>query len=451
MSEIKAISNFSKFRPIQKGDKKTIRAWVMYDWANSVYQLTILSVIFPIYYNSVTSSPNGNIISIFGFDVINSAAYSWSISIAYLLVAMFSPLFSAFADYTGRRKTFMKVFTILGALSVAMLFFFDKQHIQTGVIFFTLATLGYGGSLVFYNSFLPIIAKPEDQDMISARGYSMGYLGAVILLLFNLVFVLKPEVFGITDKTFPAKLAFVTVGIWWLGFSSWTFLYLPKYTFGHRKKGVNMFFEGYKELQVVAKQVFASKKMTLYLIGFFFVISGILTVMFMAALFGAKELGLSDSVLIPVILLIQLVAMLGAFLSAKLSARFGNIHTLVGLTIAWILIVIGAYFINGALGFVVIAFFVGLIMGGSQALTRSTFSKMIPPETKNHTSFFSFYDVMEKLATVVGTFSFGLIETFTGSMRTSIVSIISFFLVGLMFFIWLIRTTNKHRLIENKE
>ncbi|KAF0127974.1 MAG: major facilitator superfamily permease [Bacteroidetes bacterium] len=451
MSEIKAISNFSKFRPIQKGDKKTIRAWVMYDWANSVYQLTILSVIFPIYYNSVTSSPNGNVISIFGFDVINSAAYSWSISIAYLLVAMFSPLFSAFADYTGRRKTFMKVFTILGALSVAMLFFFDKQHIQTGVIFFTLATLGYGGSLVFYNSFLPIIAKPEDQDMISARGYSMGYLGAVILLLFNLVFVLKPELFGITDKTFPAKLAFVTVGIWWIGFSSWTFLYLPKYTFGHRKKGVNMFFEGYKELQVVSKQVFASKKMTLYLIGFFFVISGILTVMFMAALFGAKELGLSDSVLIPVILLIQLVAMLGAFLSAKLSARFGNIHTLSGLTIAWILIVIGAYFINGALGFVIIAFFVGLIMGGSQALTRSTFSKMIPADTKNHTSFFSFYDVMEKLATVVGTFSFGLIETLTGSMRTSIVSIISFFLVGLMFFIWLIRTTNKPQLIENKE
>ncbi len=445
MADEKKDSIFRKFRPIQKGDKKTIRAWVMYDWANSVYQLTILSVIFPIYFNSVTSSDNGNVISFFGFKMINTVAYSWSIASAYLLVAMFSPLFSALADYTGRRKTFMKVFTLIGAISCVTLFFFDRQHVEIGIIAFTLATLGYGGSLVFYNSFLPIIAENKDQDMISARGYSMGYLGAVILLVMNLVVVLKPDLFGIVDKTIPAKIAFITVGLWWVGFSTWTFLYLPKYTFGHRKRGVNLFIEGYKELQVVAKQVFLSKKMTLYLIGFFFVISGILTVMFMAALFGAKELGLKDSVLIPVILTIQLVGMAGAYLCAKLSARWGNFEVLTGLIIAWIIIVIGAYFIHGVIGFVIIALFVGLVMGGSQSLTRSTFSKMIPADTKNHTSFFSFYDVMEKLATVAGTFSFGMIETITGSMRASVLSIISFFIVGMIFFLWLMIIESKSK------
>ncbi len=445
MADDKKMSIFRKYRPIQKGDKRTIRAWVMYDWSNSVYQLTILSVIFPIYFNSVTRSDLGNVIDFFGFKIINSVAYSWSIASAYLIVALFSPLFSALADYTGRRKTFMKVFTLIGATSCAMLFFFDKEHIEIGIIAFTLATLGYGGSLVFYNSFLPIIAENKDQDMISARGYSMGYLGAVILLVLNLVVVMKPDLFGIVDKTMPPKLAFASVGFWWVGFSTWTFLYLPKYTFGHRQKGAKLFLKGYQELRVVARQVFLSKKMTLYLIGFFFVISGILTVMFMAALFGAKELGLSDAVLIPVILIIQLVGMAGAFLCAKLSARWGNFQVLTALIVAWILIVIGAYFIHGAVGFIIIAMFVGLVMGGSQSLTRSTFSKMIPADTKNHTSFFSFYDVMEKLATVAGTFSFGLIETITGSMRASVLSIISFFLVGMVFFIWLMFLESRTR------
>jgi UMF1 family MFS transporter len=340
----------------------------------------------------------------------------------------------------------MKIFTFIGAISCGLLFFFDRQHIELGIIAFTLATFGYGGSLVFYNSFLPIIAEPEEQDMISARGYSMGYLGAVILLIFNLIIVLKPALFGIHDSTMPAKIAFASVCAWWLFFSRMTFIKLPKYTFGHRKKGANLFIKGYQELQLVAKQVFHSRKMTLYLIGFFFVISGILTVMFMAATFGAKELGLSDSVLIPVILIIQIVGMAGAYLFANLSSRWGNFKVLTSLIISWILIVICAYFIQDALGFILVAIFVGLVMGGSQALTRSTFSKMIPPETKNHTSFFSFYDVMEKLATVAGTFSFGLMETLTGSMRASVLSIILFFITGLIFFIIILVIESRERL-----
>jgi len=409
----------------------------MYDWANSVYQLTISSTIFPIYYNQVTRNGNDFVIDFFGFKVINTVIYSWSIAAAYLVVAMFSPLFSSIADYTGRRKTFMKIFTWIGAVSCGCLFFFDKQHVELGIIAFTLGTIGYGGSLVFYNSFLPVIAEPVDQDRISARGYSMGYLGSVILLIMNLAIVLKPEFFGITDPFMPAKISFLSVFVWWIGFSQWTFLRLPKYTFtAHGEKRKHVLFHGYNELQKVFLQVKKSRKLSLYLIGFFFLTMGLLTVMFMAATYGEKALGLKEDILIPTILIIQLVGMAGAWLFSRLSGMIGNIKALMISIFLWILICIGAYLITDAAGFITVAFFVGLVMGGSQSLARSTYSKMLP-ETHDHTSFFSFYDVMEKLATVAGLFSFGIIEAITGNMRFSILAIIVFFLISLLFFIFI--------------
>lgn len=424
---------------IQKGNKKTINGWVMYDWANSVYQLTITSAIFPVYYNSVTGGGEGSIMSFFGRDVINTVVYAWAIASAYLLMALFSPMLSSIADYSGRRKLFMKIFTVLGAFSCSMLFFFDKQHIELGVIFFALGTLGYAGSLVFYNSFLPVIAEPEDHDRISARGYSMGYLGGVILLVINLVFVLFPGFFGITDESFPPKLAFLTVGLWWFGFSQMTFRRLPKHTFGHGL-GKNLLFNGYKELRKVFRYMSKSFVMKIYLPGFFFITMGILTVMFMAPTYGVKQLGIADEILIPIILGIQLVGMLGAWLFARLSGRIGNFKTLIVIVIMWVLIIYSVHFVTDATGFAIVAFWVGLVMGGSQALLRSTYSKMIP-RTEDHTSYFSFYDVTEKLAIVGGTFSFGIIEAITGSMRSSIFAIVIFFVIGLFFLLILLRRT----------
>ncbi len=410
----------------------------MYDWSNSVYQLTIGSTIFPIYYNAVTSNGGNYTVNFFGFEEINTVLYSWSIAISYLFIALVSPFFSAMADYTGRRKTFMKVFTWLGAASCGMLFFFNKNTIELGLIAFTLATVGYGGSLVFYNSFLPVIAEPKDQDIISARGYSMGYLGGVTLLIINLVFVLFPGAFGITDDSFAPRLAFLTVFIWWIGFSQITFRRLPKYTFGKRVKGENPIFKGYTELRKVFRQIIRMKRMRIYLYGFFFMTMGLLTVMFMAATYGTKELGLNDSVLIPTILLIQIIGMFGAWLFARISGRVGNIKALIYSIIVWIIVIVSVYFVKNAAGFIVVACFVGVVMGGTQALARSTYSKMLP-ETKDHTSFFSFYDVMEKLATVGGTFSFGIIESLTGSMRYSVLAISIFFIIGLFFMIYLDR------------
>ncbi len=410
----------------------------MYDWANSVYQLTIGSTIFPIYYNAITHTGNNYTVDFFGFKAENTVLYSWSIAVSYLVIAFFSPFFSSIADFTGRRKSFMKVFTWIGAISCGLLYFFDTNHLELGLLAFTFATIGYGGSLVFYNSFLPVIAVKDEQDKISARGYAMGYLGGVVLLLFNLVFVLFPNLFGITDDTFAPRLAFFTVFLWWIGFSQITFRRLPKYTFGKRVKGENPVLKGYIELRSVFNQVRNMRNLKIYLMGFFFMTMGLLTVMFMAATYATKELGLSDNVLIPTILLIQLIGMFGAWIFAKISGRVGNIRALILSIFVWILIILAVFFITNAVGFIIVACFVGIVMGGTQALARSTYSKMLP-ETRDHTSFFSFYDVMEKIATVGGTFSFGIIEALTGSMRYAVLAITGFFIIGLLFMLILLR------------
>lgn len=423
---------------IVKGDKRIIRGWVMYDWANSVYQLTIASAIFPIYYNTVTRNGDSFTVSFFGQPVINTVLYSWAIAAAYLLVAVGSPLFSSMADYTGRRKAFMRAFTLIGAIACGALFFFDKDHIELGVIAFALGTIGYGGSIVFYNSFLPVIAEPENQDQISARGYSMGYLGGVVLLLFNLFMIMKPELFGIEkDSSLPARISFLSVCVWWIGFSQITFRRLPKYTFRKRIAKANVLTNGYKELRIVFSQVRKSYRLSMYLVGFFFMMMGVLTTMFMAATYGEKELGLKEDILIPTVLAIQLVGMFGAWLFARISKRYGNLNSLLITIVSWIIICIGAYFIQNALQFVLAAFFIGIVMGGSQSIARSTFSKMLPKDTTEHTSFFSFYDVMEKLATVAGTFSFGIIEAITGSMRYSVLAITVFFGLSIVFMLLL--------------
>ncbi len=424
---------------IQKGDRRVIRGWVMYDWANSVYQLSIASAIFPTYYDTVTRHGNDFTVKFFGAHLTNSVLYSWAITAAYLFVAITSPFFSSMADYTGRRKAFMMAFTWIGAVACGSLFFFTGDNVEFGILAFTIGTIGYGGSIVFYNSFLPVIAEPADQDRISARGYSMGYFGSVLLLIFNLFMLLKPGLFGIPEgSSLPARISFLTVFLWWIGFSRITFSRLPKYTYSKRVQGAKVFTNGYKELRMVFGQVRKSYRLSIFLIGFFFVMMGLLTVMFMAAIYGKKELGLDSNVLILTVLSIQLVGMFGSWLFARLSGRFGNLKAFLSSLIVWIFICIGAYFIKDIVGFIIAALFIGIVMGGSQSLARSTYSKMLP-DTTDHTSFFSFYDVMEKLATVTGTFSFGIIEAITGSMRYSILAIGIFFITGAFFMLLLLR------------
>lgn len=414
-----------------RGNKKVIRAWTLYDWANSVYQLSITSAILPTYYLAVAAGDAESMVSFFGLRVVNTSLYAWAVSASFLIVALLSPLLSSIADYTGRRKAFMQVFTWIGALSCAGLFFFTRDYLEYGIVCFTLAGVGYSGSLVFYNAWLPEIAPEGMEDRISARGFALGYLGGVILLLFNLWMILKPEMFGLTKGSMPARISFLSVGVWWIVFSSITFRYLPS-RLNASKAIANPLSNGYRELRKVWLEFSAVPAMKRYLAGFFFTMMSVLTVMYMAANFGKKEIGLDDKVLIPTVLLIQLLGIVGALFFARLSERFGNIRILMLTIVVWIGICLGAWFVSTATDFMILASVVGLVMGAVQALARSTWSKLLP-DSNDHTAYFSFYDVAEKMAVVSGTFCFGLLESLTGSMRASVVMLAVFFVFALFF------------------
>ncbi|MEO5910476.1 MAG: MFS transporter [Pelobium sp.] len=419
-----------------KNNKKTIRAWAMFDWANSSYNLVITSTIFPAYYTAITTTEvNGVLndkVSFFGMNFVNTALSNYALAVAYLIVAIITPLLTATADFRGNKKIFMIIFTWLGALSCCGLYFFNSSNLELGVILFALAAIGYCGGIVFNNSYLPDIATPDQQDKVSAKGFSYGYIGSVILQIICFIFVLKPELFGITDASFPARLSFLLVGIWWLGFSYIPFTVLPKSSPNYSKVVKTKVSSGYQELIKVWKQLKEMPVLKTFLIAYFFYAMGVQTIMLVAANFGEKVLHLGTSKLIATILIIQLVAILGACVMSRLSNVYGNIKVLIFVVIIWIFACTVAFFVQNEYQFYGLAAVVGLIMGGIQSLSRSTFSKYLPENTPDTASFFSFYDVTEKLAIVAGLVSFGFIEELTGNMRNSALSLATFFIIGLV-------------------
>ena len=416
--------------PIEK--KKVINAWAFYDWANSVYNLTITSTIFPIYWSAVSTTNGSSKVLFFGRSFENTALYSYALSLSFLIVAVISPILSGIADYNGSKKRFMQAFCFIGSVSCSALFFFNRTNIEFGIIAFMLGTIGWAGSLVFYNSYLPEIATEEEQDKVSAKGFALGYVGSSLLLILNLIVILFPESFGIPKaSSLPARIAFLAVGIWWFGFAQYTFYFLPK-SKAKVKVKLDILFKGYRELAGVWNQLKQHKNLKAFLIAFFFFTMGIQTVMYVAALFGSKELKLESGQLIATILIIQFVAIGGAYLFAFISKKIGNINALFIALFIWIGICISAYFVVNAQQFYLLALSVGVVMGGSQSLSRSTYSKLIPDNTKDTTSFFSFYDTSEKVAIVLGTASYGMIEEITGSMRNSVFTLGTFFILGLI-------------------
>lgn len=420
-------------RPMELNNKKTINAWCMYDWANSVYSLVITSAIFPIYYNAVTTGKDGSdLVEFFGFQVVNTVLYSYSLSFSFLFVAAILPLLSGIADYSGRKKLFLKIFMYLGSLSCMGLFFFTGSNVEWAIICSITASIGFSGGLVFYDAFLPEIVSQDRMDNVSARGYSFGYVGSVILMIINLVMIEKYDWFGLVDAGAATRLAFLTVGLWWLGFSQVTFSRLKD-----GKKivdGQNSFFsKGYEEILKVWNTLGGLKAMKLFLLAFFFYNMGVQTVIYLAASFGSKELKMESASLILTILIIQLVAIAGAYLFSFISGRRGNKYSITAMIIIWILVCVGAYFVTNEMEFFVLAFVVGAVMGGIQSLSRATFAKLIPSDSDDNASYFSFYDVTYNLSIVVGTFSYGFIEQITKSMRNSVLVLILFFVVGLVF------------------
>ncbi|WP_316632521.1 MFS transporter [uncultured Flavobacterium sp.] len=429
-----------------KGDKTLLNAWAFYDWANSVYALTITSAVFPIFYEALFSERD-HYIDVFGLHLKNSALIFFISAAAFLVISFISPLLSGIADYVGNKKSFMKFFCYLGALSCIGLYWFDLSDIYVGLAFYFLGLIGFWGSLVFYNSYLPDIAFEEQQDKISAKGYSLGYIGSVLLLIINLAMIMKPEWFGI-DGPNPAikamRYSFVMVGVWWILFSQYTYFYLPK---GRKESGEKLtrsvVFNGFKELKKVWVLLKENVPLRRYLGGFFVSSMAVQTVMLVATYFGAQEIKWSSPEesqkgLIICILLIQLVAVLGAVLTSRASAKFGNIPTLIFINAIWAVFCALAYFITLPMHFYVMATVVGFVMGGIQALSRSTYSKLLP-ETEDTASFFSFYDVAEKIGIVIGMCVYGIIDQITGSPRAAIVILAIFFVTA----IFLLRRVHK--------
>ena len=416
--------------------KKVQNAWAMYDWANSVYSLVITSTIFPVYYNSVTKGIDGlGLIDFFGFEIVNTVLYSYSISFSFLMIGLVSPLLSGIADASGKKLQFMKFFAYLGSLACVGLFFFDGSNLEFGIICSVLASIGYAGSIVFYNAYLPEISTQSEYDQLSAKGFALGYIGSVILLVFNLLMISFPEWFGLSDESFAPRFSFLITGIWWAGFSQIPFRILPKNSFNKQIKR-EFLIKGYQEIRSVFNEVKKIKVMSRFLAAFFFYSMGVQTVMYLAATFGDKELGLPGDQLIVTILIIQIVAIAGSFLFAFISKKFGNKISLVIMVFIWVGICGAAYYVYNVYEFFALAFVVGLVMGGIQAISRSTYTKLIPKDSTDHASYFSFYDVTEKMAIVLGTFSYGIIEQLTGNMRNSSLSLGIFFLIGLVFLVF---------------
>ena len=438
-------------KTIVKGDKKVIRAWTMFDWANSSYSLVITSTLFPIYFNAITTSATSKDVLFMGRTFNSDSLQTYTISLAFLIIAALSPFLSSMADYSGKKKKFMFFFSTMGAISCSALFFFkDMDTLYIGVFGSLLAAIGWAGSIVFYNAFLPEIAEPADQDKVSAQGFSMGYIGSSLLLIFSLTMILCPQWYGGIDSGLATRIGFLLVGVWWFGFAQITFKYLPDNPFSRKPEG-NIFTKGYIELKKVWTQLNDTPRLKSFLASFFFYNMGTQTVMFVATLFGSSVLKLNSSILITIILIIQFVGIAGAALFSRLSKRFGNIKALMIAIFIWIFVCIGAWFCDKRFGvnernmFIGLAAVVGMVMGGIQALSRSTYSKLLP-ETIDHASYFSFYDVCDKIGTVLGTFAFGLINELTGNMRNSIMVLAGFFVVGLFL---LLRTEKEIFLRKN--
>ena len=433
---------------LKKGSKKLLNAWAFYDWANSVYSLVIASSIFPLYYQALFSSAGIEYISIFGGTIRSTPLITYTTAIAFIFISLLIPILSGIADFVGNKKVFMKFFCYLGAFSCMGLYFFNLENILTSLLFYFLALIGFWCSWIFYNSYLPDVAYPEQQDKLSAKGFSLGYIGSVLLLLFNLAMIMFPESFGLGDdgasKMKAMQISFISVGVWWLVFSQYTFYYLPKGNMNTNKVTWHILFDGYRELKSVYRSLSENNVLKRYLYAFFVYSMAVQTVMLVATYFGEQEInwGSDDQKtigLISSILIIQLVAVIGAQLTSKASSKFGNLPTLIVINGIWAVICVAAFFMTIPLQFYITAGFVGMVMGGIQALSRSTYSKFLP-NTKDTASYFSFYDVSEKIGIVIGMLIYGFIDQFTGSMRNSIVFLMLFFIVGA---ILLARVPNK--------
>jgi len=419
---------------MQTASKKVINGWAMYDWANSVYSLVITSTFFPAYFTAIAPEQ----VEILGRTYYRDSLASYAIALSFLIIAILSPILSSIADYKGNKIAFMKFFCYLGSLACSLMFFFTEDNIEFGLFLSIVASIGYCGSIVFYNAYLPEIAAEEDQDRVSAKGFALGYTGSVILMILSLVFVTLNDKLNWGLGVWPIRISFLTVGVWWAGFAQITFNRLPPSKASDQHPEHNVFLNGFYELKKVWNQLIHYPKLKRFLRSFFFYNMGVQTVMYMSPYYAKDEIKMESTQLIITILIIQLVAIFGAYIFSLVSKKTNNIFALCCIIILWIGICIFAFFTTTANEFFVLAFLVGMVMGGIQSMSRSTYSKLLP-ETKDTASYFSFFDVCDKIGTVIGTLSFGYIAEVFDGMRNSVLALMIYFIIGLILLLFVNR------------
>ncbi|MFQ3579155.1 MAG: MFS transporter [Bacteroidales bacterium] len=414
-----------------QNDKRLIRAWCSYDIANSAYNLVITTAIFPIFYTQATVNHFGSdTIQLFGKSIINTVAYNYTIALSYLFIVILSPILSGIADFTGKRKMFMQIFTFIGAISCSALYWFKGDNPGYALLFSSLAVIGFAGSLVFYNSFLPYIASPDKQDRVSALGFSYGYGGSLLLLIFCLFMIMQPQLFSISDAALASRISFLLVGCWWFIIAHFAFYYLKDTPSIHTTQ-TSIFSSGFYELKKTFSTVLNKSLYLKFLSAFLLYSIGVQTIIMVATQFGAKELNISSDKLIITIILLQIIGIVGAFLFGKISEQIGSKYSLIIMVLIWMSVCVGAYFIVSDVQYFILAGGVGMVLGGIQSQSRSAWSKLIDSNNSNPASYFSLYDITEKIAIVLGMATFALSEQLSGNMRISALTMGVFFFLAL--------------------
>jgi len=399
----------------EKAYRKVVNSWALYDWANSAFATTIMAAVLPVYYSQVAGANlSGNLATVY---------WGYTTTIALLIMALLAPIVGAIADYSGIKKRFLATFVAIGVAFTALLYFVQSGDWAMASLFFIVSNIGFAGSDLFYNSLLPHVARPEDIDRVSARGYAFGYIGGGLLLAINVVMIQL-----MTDGELAARLSFVSVAIWWAVFTIPLLRNVPEPPAGRRAdEHANPVRAGFRRLRKTFREIRHYRQLFIFLIAFWVYNDGIGTIIKMATIYGA-EIGIDQGALIGALLVTQFVGVPFSFAFGWLAGRIGAKRSIyLGLAV-YALISIGGYFMATALHFWILAFLVGTVQGGSQALSRSLFGAM-SPKAKT-AEFFGFYGMSSKFAGIVGPLLFAVVGQITGSSRLSIVALIIFFIIG---------------------
>lgn len=403
-------------------DRREVRAWVMYDWANSAVQTTIIAAIFPIYFQKVAAAGMPGPVA--------TSRFAWATTWAILIVAILAPLLGAIADYAAVKKKFLAVFLALGATAVAAMFFIGRGEWMFALVLFVIANVGVAGSIVFYESLLPHIVADDELDRVSAAGYAIGYLGGGVLLAINIVMMANPSWFGLPDRDTAVRAALASVAIWWVVFAIPLFRHVPeplRRLEASERAGGNPVIIGARRLAATFRELRRYRQAFMLLLAFLIYNDGIQTIIRMATTYGA-EIGIDENAMIAALLITQFVGLPCAFLFGMFAGRIGPKRAIfVGLMVYALITVLG-YFMTTATHFYVLAFLVGMVQGGTQALSRSLFASMIPKHKSSE--FFAFFGVFERYAGILGPAIFAWVVSHAGTSRTAILSIVGFFIVG---------------------